>query len=354
MYIYKGDSNETLGMTQVPKEEIMDADQEFNALWVEEQPGGGVTRQVIRRKVGDLPPGDLLVRVRYSSLNYKDALSASGNRGVTRKYPHTPGIDAAGEVVESTSPNFQSGDRVIVMDFDLGANTPGGYGQFIRVPAGWAMHLPEGITLEQSMAYGTAGLTAALSIDKLLKQGVSPGQGEVLVTGSTGGVGIFAVGMLAHQGFQVVAVTGKSEKADFLRRHGANRVIPRAEASDESGKPLLHAYWAGVVDTVGGNYLATALKTILPGGAVTCCGNVASPELHTTVFPFILRGISLLGIDVSQTPMEYRKELWAKITGSWAVAGLDELYRVVPVEELEPEIEKILKGGQSGRVVVKL
>lgn len=332
----------------------MDSDQTFTALWVEEKPGGGVNRRIIQRKIGELPQGNLLVRVRYSSLNYKDALSASGNHGVTRHYPHTPGIDAAGEVVESSDPTFHPGDPVIVMNYELGVSIPGGYGQYIRVPVGWAIPLPPGVTLEQSMAYGTAGLTAAVSVDRLLRMGVQPAQGEVLVTGATGGVGIFAVGFLAREGFRVIAATGKPERAEFLKQSGAQTVIQREEVNDTSGKALLHARWAGVIDTVGGNYLATALASTQPGGTVTCCGNVASPELHTTVFPFILRGVNLVGIDVNQVTLAERQALWDRLSGAWKVDRLEELYRVVPLNGLEGEIQRILKGGQTGRVVVDL
>jgi putative YhdH/YhfP family quinone oxidoreductase len=331
----------------------MDPESEYQALVADVTPSG-VERQIRNLRIADLPPGDVLVRVQFSSLNYKDALSASGNRGVTRNYPHTPGIDAAGIIVESSNPEFKPGQEVVVMDYDLGANSPGGYGQYIRVPAGWAMPAPQNMDLEDVMAYGTAGLTAALSIYKLEKAGITPQGGQILVTGATGGVGIFAVGMLALSGYRVVAVTGKQDKAPLLRSLGAEKVIPREEASDESGRPLLHATWAGVIDTVGGNYLATALKATLPGGAVTTCGNVAGAELKTTVFPFILRGVSLLGIDVSQLPMALRQELWGRITGPWRIKELGRLYHTVSLQNLESEIERILKGQQAGRVVVRL
>ncbi len=331
----------------------MNPDTEYQAMVVNVTPSS-IERQIRTRTIAELPPGDVLVRVQFSSLNYKDALSASGNRGVTRNYPHTPGIDAAGVVAESNNPDFKPGQEVIVMDYDLGANTPGGYGQYIRVPADWVMPVPKDMDLEDAMVYGTAGLTAALSVYKLEKAGVASSQGEVLVTGSTGGVGIFAVAILSLSGYSVVAVTGKQDKAPLLRSLGAEKVIPREEALDQSGKPLIHATWAGVVDTVGGDYLSTALKATLPGGAVTTCGNVAGPELNTTVFPFILRGISLLGIDVAQLPMALRRELWDRIAGIWKIKELGRLYHIVPLENLGTEIERILKGQQVGRVVVRL
>jgi acrylyl-CoA reductase (NADPH) len=199
----------------------MDSSTEFTALWVEEGADGQFTRRLARRKIGDLPPGEVLVRVRYSSLNYKDALSASGNRGVTRRYPHTPGIDAAGEVVESADPALQPGDAVIAMDHELGVSLPGGFGQYIRVPASYVLPLPPGLSLKDCMAYGTAGLTAAYGVARLEQCGLKPDQGEVLVTGATGGVGVFAVAMLARDGFTVVAATGKLNQAPLLKSLGA-------------------------------------------------------------------------------------------------------------------------------------
>ena len=345
-WLYNGAINAQWG-------ESMDPETEYQAMVVNLTPSG-VERQIRRRKIADLPPGDILIRVQFSSLNYKDALSASGNRGVTRNYPHTPGIDAAGIVIESASPDFKAGQEVVVMNYDLGTNTPGGYGQYIRVPVDWVMPIPANMTLDQMMVYGTAGLTAALSLYKLEKAGVTPSQGEILVTGATGWVGIFAVAMLALSGYQVVAVTGKQDKAPLLRTLGAEKVIGRDEASDTSDKPLLHASWAGVVDTVGGNYLATAIKSTLPGGVITCCGNVAGPQLNTTVFPFILRGVSLLGVDVGQLPMALRRELWNRIAGVWYIKDLNSLYHIVPLDGLDTEIERILHGQQTGRVVVRV
>jgi acrylyl-CoA reductase (NADPH) len=207
----------------------------FDALWVEEQADGAFRRSIVQRRVDDLPSGDLLIRVHYSSLNYKDALSASGNRGVTRKYPHTPGIDAAGVVVASDSPDFQPGDEVIVIGYDLGMNTPGGFGGYIRVPASWATPRPPGLTLRASMALGTAGFTAAQCVDALLQHGVTPAGGEVLVTGATGGVGSIAVALLSKLGMTVVAATGKPEEADYLHDLGAHAVIARSEVDDASG-----------------------------------------------------------------------------------------------------------------------
>ena len=311
-------------------------------------------RRVERRSIDDLPDGDVLVRVYYSSLNYKDALSATGHRGVTRRYPHTPGIDAAGVVEESTDGRFPPGDEVIVTSYDLGVNTPGGFGQYIRVPAGWIVPLPNGLTLRESMAYGTAGFTAAMSVQRLEGHGVAPDSGEILVTGATGGVGSLAVAILAGLGYTVVAATGKTDKARFLHDLGANEVVHRNDVDDAGGHPLLAERWAGVVDTVGGNILATSLKSTRRRGIVACCGLVASADLNTSVYPFILRGVSLQGIDSAECPMPERTDIWKKIAGPWKIDTSDDLVTECTLEALEPEIHRILQGKQTGRVVVNL
>lgn len=331
----------------------MDAEQTFWALVVREE-GGGYVRRLEERRIGDLPPGEVLVRVCYSSLNYKDGLSATGNRGVTRRYPHTPGIDAAGVVAASVDPRFLPGDEVIVSCYDLGMNTPGGFGQYIRVPAGWVMRLPAGLSLRASMVYGTGGFTAANSVERLLAHGVRPEQGKVLVTGASGGVGCFSVAILAREGFKVTAVSGKESARELLTALGASEIIGRAQAVDTSGRLILKGRWAGVVDTVGGEILATALKSTRYGGAVTCCGNVAGPEFSANVFPFILRGIALLGIDSAECPMARRQLLWAKLAGEWQVAGLEAITTEIGLAELDGAIARILKGQVQGRVVVRL
>ena len=328
--------------------------QTFQALWVEEQPDKGFTRRIVERRTDDLPAGDVLVRVAYSSLNYKDMLSATGNRGVTRRFPHTPGIDAAGTVVESADGALAPGDEVIVTSYDLGMNTPGGFGQYTRVPAEWVVPLPPGLTLRESMAYGTAGFTAALSVMELLENGVVPENGSVLVSGATGGVGSVAVAVLAKLGFFVAAVDGRRGAGDYLRRLGAAEVLPREEAVDASGRPMLKGRWAGVVDAVGGDILATAIRSIRPRGVVTCCGNTASPDLPITVFPFILRGGRLVGIDSQNCPMEPRRRAWGKLAGEWKVEGLDAVVREIPLGELDDAIEGMRAGGRQGRTVVRL
>jgi len=326
----------------------------FKALVVEEAEPGRFTRRIVERRTADLPPGDVLVRVVYSSINYKDLLSATGNRGVTRRYPHTPGIDAAGVVVDSASGEFQPGDEVIVTSYDLGMNTDGGFGQFIRVPAGWVVPLPAGLTLRESMIYGTAGFTAALSIMALVENGLTPAAGEILVSGATGGVGGLAVSMLSKIGFKVAAVNGHVDQGDYLRQLGASRVIDPDEAIDGSGRPLLKAVWAGSVDSVGGELLATTLKSTAAYGVVACCGNAASADLPINVYPFILRGVRLVGIDSQNCPMTTRRRAWAQIAGDWKIAQAGSMVEEVTLADLDSTIEKMLARQRRGRTIVKV
>ncbi|MFA6901177.1 MAG: YhdH/YhfP family quinone oxidoreductase [Desulfurivibrionaceae bacterium] len=326
----------------------------FQAMVVTQTVPGQFQRAIVTRTLTDLPPGEVLIRVRYSSLNYKDALSASGNRGVTRRYPHTPGIDAAGEVLESGSPDFSPGDAVIVSCYDLGMNTAGGFAQCIRVPAKWIMPLPAGLSLRESMIYGTAGFTAAQSVARLEGHPVLPEQGKILVTGATGGVGSMAVAMLSLSGFSVTAATGKPEQAQFLHDLGAQDIISRENSIDRSGRMLLKEKWSGVIDTVGGEILATAIKSTRYGGAVTCCGNTASPDLPLNVYPFILRGVSLLGIDSAVCPMAVRIPIWQKIATTWRLPNLERLTTEISLKELDQHIDCILQGKQKGRVILNL
>ncbi len=333
--------------------QTISADKKFRAAVITETGNGGFQYGIKNRNLADLPAGGLLVRVRYSSLNYKDALSATGNRGVTRNYPHTPGIDAAGIVVHSDTTDFMPEQEVIVTGHDLGQNTSGGWGEFIRVPSAWAVPLPSGLTLKESMALGTAGFTAAQCAQRIVEHGVIPADGEVLVTGASGGVGCLAVALLAKLGYRVVAVTGKDHCHDWLRTLGAARVEGRQEVSDSSGKPLLCRKWAAAVDTVGGPVLETVLRQLSHRGIVTAVGNAAGAELNTTVYPFILRGITLAGVDSSACPAGKRKKIWNRLAGGWKIPGLDTIVRVVTLEALEVEVQAILRGNIAGRVVVK-
>jgi alcohol dehydrogenase len=314
-------------------------------------------RAIEERRLADLPPGEVLIRVQYSSLNYKDALSASGNRGVTKNYPHTPGIDAAGAVAVSSVPQFQEGDEVLCMGYDLGMNTPGGFGQYIRVPAAYVLAKPKPFSLLDAMRIGTAGFTAAQCVDKLLALGLRPEQGPVLVTGATGGVGSLACALLAKLGFAVTAVTGKESEHEFLRQLGCSAVLNRQQAAGRAGAALLRERWAGAVDTVGGEILAGAVKATRYGGIITCCGNAASGELPLTVYPFILRGVSLVGIDSAECPLARRKEIWDKLAGPWQPLlrdALASLSRRIRLEQLSQTIDAMLAGRTQGRIVVDL
>jgi putative YhdH/YhfP family quinone oxidoreductase len=324
----------------------------YKAFIVEETSDNHFSHAVKDANSDDLPEGEVLIRVKYSSLNYKDALSASGNKGVTRKYPHTPGIDAAGIVEESLVLGFKKGDSVIVTSYDLGMNTSGGFGQYIRVPADWVVPLPKGLSLEQSMILGTAGFTAAMSVERLMS-GVTPGQGSILVTGATGGVGSIACAILVKLGYTVDAVSGKPDTG-FLEGLGVKQVIARDRFLEKTSPPILKARWAGVIDTVGGDILATAIKSTDAWGVVTCCGNVASPDLPINVFPFILRGISLIGIDSQHCSMPLRRILWENLATDWKPKMLESMSTRVDLEALGDSIEQILKGKLKGRTLVDL
>lgn len=326
----------------------------FNAVLVEKLEDKTFTRSVTQRSLDDLPEGTLTIKVSYSSLNYKDALSAIGNPGVSRNFPHSPGIDAAGVVVTCSDGKFKQGDDVVVTGFDLGMNTSGGFAQYIRIPSEWAVPKPTGLTLREAMVIGTAGFTAGLSVQRLVEHGITPDKGDILVTGATGGVGSVAVALLSKAGYSVVACTGKQEHEAFLTSLGASRVITRDALLDNKARPMLKELYAGAIDTVGGEYLAQAIKATQYGGAVTCCGLTASPNLHVSVFPFILRGVSLLGIDSVQCPMPPRVRLWHKLANEWKLNCLDELTHEVTLETVGDKIDAILKGAISGRTLVKL
>ena len=326
----------------------------FSAMVVSETAPKEFERRIVERSIADLPPGELLLQVHYSSLNYKDALSASGRPGVTKNYPHTPGIDAAGVVVEDASGRFQPGDKVIVTGFDLGMNTAGGFGQYIRVPAAWGVPLPQGLSLRESMIYGTAGFTAGLSVHRLAAAGVGPEAGDILVTGATGGVGSIAVGVLARAGYRVVAATGKLNEGEYLRGLGAAEVIDRQSLLDGAERPMMKERWAGAVDVVGGTTLAAILKSTRYGGVVTCCGLVGAPDLPVNVFPFILRGVSLLGIDSVQCPAQPRLQVWQQLAGDWKPPRLEDTVTELSLQELDPAIKAILAGQLRGRTLVNL
>ena len=312
---------------------------DFKALVITESEDHQFQRAVERKTIDDLPPGDIVVQVMYSSLNYKDVLSATGNRGVTRSYPHTPGIDAAGIVAESADERFNPGDEVIVTSYDLGMNTAGGFGQYIRVPAGWVVPLPQGLSLREAMIYGTAGFTAALSVWQMTDSGIQPEDGDILVSGATGGVGSIAVSILAMSGYAVTAVNGVVDETDYLKSIGARTVISIDEATDTS-RPMLKSRWAGAIDTVGGDILATTIKS--------------SPDLPLNVYPFILRGVRLIGIDSQNCAMPLRQKIWQKIASDWKIERLEKLTTEAPFEELDDRIEQMLQGKHRGRTIIRM
>lgn len=331
----------------------MEERKEFRALVVRETAEGKFERKVEDRSFDMLPEGDVLVKVAFAGLNYKDALSASGNKGITRNFPHTPGIDVSGTVAQSTDERFKEGDEVVVTGYDLGMNIDGGFGEYVRVPAGWVVPLPSGLSLAEAMIMGTGAFTAALMVRKLIMNEVRPEGGDVVVTGATGGVGSMAVAILAKLGYSVSAATGKVESHDFLKSIGANECVGRADVRDESGRPMLRGRWAAGVDTIGGETLVTLLKTVNPKGSVTCCGLVESPKLDMTVFPFILRGVNLLGVDSAETKMELRQEIWKRLSSEWKPEQLAEMATYVSLDEISDYIDRMLDGKIQGRIVVK-
>ena len=305
-----------------------------------------------KKDITDLPDNDTLIKVKYSSLNYKDALSASGNKGVTRKYPHTPGIDAAGIIEETSGNKFKSGDEVIVTGYDMGMNTFGGFGEYIKVPQEWIVKKPDNLSLSESMAFGTAGLTAGLCLRKLLAHGLKPEDGDVFVSGVTGGVGIIALMLFKKLGFNVTAITGKLDQEEFLKNLGANQVVDRNSLDLDLISPLQKPIYSGGIDVVGGKILANLICSTSQRAAIACCGMVGGLSLDTSIFPFILRGLSLFGIDSAESLIDVKKEIWSNFSSSWKLEKIDENIKDISLDELPNEIEKILKGNQIGRVRV--
>lgn len=326
-------------------------EQTFKAFVVREEEGQFVGA-LEQKQVDDLPAGDVLIRVAYSCINYKDALSVTGNRGVTKNYPHTPGVDAAGHVVTSSDERFSEGQAVVVNGFDFGMNTSGGFQEYIRVPADWITPLPNGITTLEAMSYGTAGLTAAQSIDELVQR-VAPQDGPVLVTGATGGVGSVAVALLVKLGFTVHAVTGKEAEHDRLKQAGVAEVISRQSLLEETTRPLKKGLYAGIIDTVGGPLLASVIRYVQYGGLVTTCGNVGGAELTMTVYPFILRGVRLIGIDAVQLPITERERLWNHLANDWHLS-IAEMVQMKALSDVPAVVKALLEGTHQGRTVIEI
>ncbi len=324
----------------------------FRALRAVERSKGYFVNEIHTLPIESLPEQEVLVQVHYSSLNYKDALAAHGHRGITKNFPHTPGIDAAGVVVESKTPEFSSGDEVIVTGYDLGMSTPGGFGEYIKVPGAWCVKKPPNHDLRYFMVLGTAGLTAGLSIDRLQAE-VRPIDGEILVTGASGGVGSIALALLSKLGYHAVALTSKVDHSDILAKLGAFRIVDRTLIEGVPDRPLDKEIWAGIVDTVGGPVFSKALKSIQHGGAATTCGMVSGTELETSIFPFILRGIVLFGIDSVEIKRVRKRQIWEKFDDEWSLANLDSIIQEISLEELPSAIEKMYCGKMLGRVVLK-
>lgn len=315
---------------------------------------GSIARGVTTISLDDLPPDGVLVDVHWSSVNYKDALATLPDGRVARISPIVPGIDLAGVVMASDDPAFPEGTEVLAHGYELGVSRHGGYAACARVPADWLVRLPTGMSLRDAMVIGTAGFTAALSIIALEKHGLSPQAGPVLVTGATGGVGSFAVSILAARGYEVVASTGKQEAAGYLRHLGAHEVIDRVVLSEPTPRPLESATWAAAVDCVGGPTLANVLKRLRYGGAVAASGLTGGSDLAASVMPFILRGVSLLGIDSVQMPVQHRQAVWDRLGSDLRPPNLEEIGRSISLAELDRALTEIRSGAVTGRYVVDL
>jgi acrylyl-CoA reductase (NADPH) len=326
----------------------------YQAFYTQANDDGSLQRSVVQRDTDDLPANEVLINVQYSSLNFKDAMSAHGNKGVTREFPHQGGIDAAGVVEESSSGKFKPGDKVIVTGYDLGMNTAGGLGQCIRVPAAWVLRCPRGLNPKRSMLFGTAGLTAQLCINKLHQMGVTPQKGQVLVTGATGGVGSIAVALLASAGYEVVASSGKAEQADMLRALGASEVIDRAELGEFNKRPMLKERFAGAVDVVGGDTLSNVIKSLKSAGSVACCGLVQSPVFEATLLPFILRGVNLLGVDSVEFPLPTKQAAWRQLARNAKLPAIELLNREISLKQVPAALEDLFTGGTVGHTLVKI
>ena len=326
----------------------------YKAFEVREETEKKFVGAIVEKSALELAEGSVSIEVHYSSVNYKDALSASGSKAVTREYPHVPGIDAAGKVLASTDSNFAVGDEVVVTGYDLGMNTAGGFGQQVTVPGGWVTKLPVGLSLRDSMVLGTAGLTAGLCVNKLLLNGITPEAGKVLVTGATGGVGIIACALLVKLGFEVVASTGKLAETAKLTALGVSEVISREAFSEENPRPMLKESYAAAVDVAGGTTLVNVIKSLSYGGSVAACGLVDSPALSATVLPFILRGVNLLGVDSVELPLAQKQQVWNLFANEWALTDIDSLAETMVLAELPAVLAKVLAGGAVGRYVLDL
>lgn len=326
----------------------------FRCYQVRKQGPKEITADVVSVPYNNLPAGEVTVRVVYSSVNYKDALAATGHPGVVRNFPHVPGIDAAGVVEASESDQFQVGDKVVVTSYELGVERWGGWSELIRVKPEWIVPLPEGLSLKESMILGTAGLTAAMCVDSLLQHQMTPEAGKVLVTGASGGVGSFSLSLLKRCGFEVTAVSGKPEYHQRLLDLGADEVVDRLAIDIDSDKPLLKSHWAAAIDTVGGSLLSHVIRSIQPQGCVAACGNAGGAQLDLTVFPFILRGVTLDGIDSAWYPIEQRVALWQKLARDWKPDDLDSRAKVITLDQVQQTVDSLLNQSHQERTIIQI
>lgn len=326
----------------------------FNAIQVNETSDKQFVSSLVTRTVSDLPDNDLLINVHYSSLNYKDALSASGNKRVTSSFPHTPGIDAAGVVVEDKSGTFAAGDEVLVFGYDLGMNTPGGLGQYVSIPSTWAVKRPDTLSLKEAMMYGTGGVTAALCVQKLEHMGATPDDGPVAVTGATGGVGSVSIAILNQLGYSVVAFSGKPEQSESLLALGADQVLHRDVINEVGGLPMGKETWAHGIDTLGGDYLSNLLKQIKSGGGVSACGLAASGEFSSTVFPFIIRGVSLLGVDSVYIPLKDKQHIWHRVATDMKLPNMSSMCEEISLAQVPEYLKRFMQGQVVGRYLVNV
>jgi putative YhdH/YhfP family quinone oxidoreductase len=323
----------------------------FDAYRIFEE-NGKSTGKLVQLSLDELDAGEVVIRTHYAGVNYKDALAATGAGKVIRRFPCVGGVDVSGVVESSSDTRFKAGDQVVVTSYDMGVAHDGGFAEYVRVPADWVVPLPTGLTLFDSMVLGTAGFTAALAIHRMEQNELTPAKGKVIVTGATGGVGSLAVRMLSQLGYHVVALTSKVAEADYLRGLGANEVLLRSDVDLTSKRPLEKALWAGALDAVGGETLAWLARTVQQDGAIASFGNAGGAELHTTVFPFILRGVKLLGVDSAATPMPLRKQMWLRLAGDLHINDLEKIAHRISLAQLPQACTTLIAGTSRGRYVV--
>ena len=324
----------------------------FKGLLTSENVDGTYVTAISNIPMDVLNPEQVLVQVFYSSLNYKDALSSNGHRGITRNFPHIPGIDAAGIVINDPKGRFKPGTKVIITGFDLGMNAHGGLSEFVSVPSSWIIKLPSGLTLEKSMQIGTAGLTAGMAMLALQQNGIRPIDGPIVVSGATGGLGMCSILLLKQLGHEVIAISGKKELHDFLKSIGVDEIIDREEFLQETSKALYSMRFAAAIDTVGGDTLIKILKSLKAGGSVAACGMASSVELNLQIYPFILRGARLLGIYSADSPLVLKQKVWNKFSKEWNFS-LDKIVKTINLEEAPKIMQDMLAGKTSGRYLVK-